>query len=163
MVQIPVYAFTGFLDSGKTKFIQETLEDERFNAGERTLLLVFEEGEEEYDVSTYPHKEVYEQVLDYDALSPALLTGLLAKESIISTLAVLAGQGSIRAALAASLPTPAAALALMTFVLLYPPCAAASASIIKGLKSRKLAVLMVTGQCLLAWICAWIAYRLPLV
>lgn len=97
------------------------------------------------------------------AVTAALLTGLLAKESIISTLAVLAGQGSIRAALSASLPTPAAALALMTFVLLYPPCAAASASIIKGLKSRKLAVLMVTGQCLLAWIWAWIAYRLPLV
>lgn len=97
------------------------------------------------------------------AVTAALLTGLLAKESIISTLAVLAGQGSIRAALSASLPTPAAALALMTFVLLYPPCAAASASIIKGLKSRKLSVLMVTGQCLLAWICAWIAYRLALV
>ena len=97
------------------------------------------------------------------AVTAALLTGLLAKESIISTLAVLTGQGSIRAALSASLPTPAAALALMTFVLLYPPCTAASASIIKGLKSRKLAVLMVTGQCLLAWICAWIAYRLPLV
>ena len=97
------------------------------------------------------------------AVTAALLTGLLAKESIISTLAVLAGQGSIRAVLSASLPTPAAALALMTFVLLYPPCAAASASIIKGLKSRKLSVLMVTGQCLLAWICAWIAYRLPLV
>lgn len=96
------------------------------------------------------------------AVTAALLTGLLAKESIISTLAVLAGQGSIRAALSASLPTPAAALALMTFVLLYPPCAAASASIIKGLKSRKLAVMMVTGQCLLAWICAWIAYRLAI-
>lgn len=96
------------------------------------------------------------------AVTAALLTGLLAKESIISTLAVLAGQGSIRAALAASLPTPAAALTLMTFVLLYPPCAAASASIIKGLKSRKLSVLMVTGQCLLAWICAWIAYRLAI-
>lgn len=96
------------------------------------------------------------------AVTAALLTGLLAKESIISTLAVLAGQGSIRAALSASLPTPAAALALMTFVLLYPPCAAASASIIKGLKSRKLAVLMVTGQWLLAWICAWIAYRLAI-
>ena len=97
------------------------------------------------------------------AVTAALLTGLLAKESIISTLAVLAGQGSIRAALSASLPTPAAALALMTFVLLYPPCAAASASIIKGLKSRKLSVLMGTGPCLLAWICAWIVYRLPLV
>ena len=47
MQQIPVYSFTGFLDSGKTKFIQETLEDERFNDGERTLVLLFEEGEEE--------------------------------------------------------------------------------------------------------------------
>ena len=41
--------------------------------------LVFEEGEEEYDVSTYPHKEVYEQVLDYDELSPEMLTGLQKK------------------------------------------------------------------------------------
>ena len=56
---IPVYAFTGFLESGKTLFIQQTLEDERFNAGERTLLLICEEGEEEYDASTYPHKCVY--------------------------------------------------------------------------------------------------------
>ena len=50
----PVYAFTGFLESGKTKFIQETLCDPRFNAGERTLLLVCEEGEEEYDPSPIP-------------------------------------------------------------------------------------------------------------
>ena len=59
MVQIPVYVLTGFLDSGKTKFIHETLEDTRFNAGERTLLLIFEEGEEEYDISAYPHQNVY--------------------------------------------------------------------------------------------------------
>ena len=56
--------FTGFLESGKTKFIQETLEDPRFNAGERTLLLVCEEGEEEYDLSRYPHKNVYLEVLE---------------------------------------------------------------------------------------------------
>ena len=55
MPDIPMYVFTGFLESGKTKFIQETLEDPRFNSGEKTLLLVLEEGEEEYDVSTYPH------------------------------------------------------------------------------------------------------------
>ena len=35
MPDIPMYVFTGFLESGKTKFIQETLEDERFNTGER--------------------------------------------------------------------------------------------------------------------------------
>ena len=63
-MQIPVYTFTGFLESGKTKFIQETLEDPRFNAGERTLLLVCEEGEEEYDLSRYPHKNVYLEILD---------------------------------------------------------------------------------------------------
>ena len=45
---IPVYLFTGFLEAGKTKFIQETLEDKRFNTGEKTLLLVCEEGIEEY-------------------------------------------------------------------------------------------------------------------
>ena len=69
MQQIPVYAFTGFLDSGKTKFIQETLEDERFNSGERTLLLVFEEGEEEYDFSTYPHQNVFLEILDQQTVT----------------------------------------------------------------------------------------------
>jgi len=79
MVQIPVYAFTGFLDSGKTKFIQETLEDERFNAGERTLLLVFEEGEEEFDFSTYPHKNVYLHVLDQQTVTQKDLQTLAKK------------------------------------------------------------------------------------
>ena len=50
---IPVYLFTGFLESGKTKFIQETLEDKRFCKGERTLLLVCEEGEEEYEPDNF--------------------------------------------------------------------------------------------------------------
>ena len=51
MTAVPMYVFTGFLESGKTRFIQQTLEDPRFNSGERTLLLVLEEGEEEYDLS----------------------------------------------------------------------------------------------------------------
>ncbi len=67
---IPVYVFTGFLDAGKTKFIQETLEDPRFNAGERTLLLAFEEGEEEYDLSAFPKKKnVFLEVLDQDQVT----------------------------------------------------------------------------------------------
>ncbi len=82
MVQIPVYVFTGFLDSGKTKFIQETLEDERFNAGERTLLLVFEEGEEEYDFSTYPHKNVYLESLDQQTVTTKQLQELAKKYKI---------------------------------------------------------------------------------
>ncbi len=76
MVQIPVYVFTGFLDSGKTKFIQETLEDPRFNAGERTLLLVFEEGEEEYDFSAYPYQNVYLEVLDQQSVTTKQLQAL---------------------------------------------------------------------------------------
>ena len=76
MEQIPVYAFTGFLDSGKTKFIQETLEDPRFNAGERTLVLIFEEGEEEYDLSAYPHKNVYLETMDQQTVTEAQLTAL---------------------------------------------------------------------------------------
>ncbi len=79
MTQIPVYAFTGFLDSGKTKFIQETLEDERFNAGERTLLLVFEEGEEEFDFSTYPHQNVFIEVLDQETVTEKDLKALMKK------------------------------------------------------------------------------------
>ena len=79
MIQIPVYVFTGFLDSGKTKFIQETLEDERFNAGERTLLIAFEEGEEEYDFSTYPHKNVYLEVLDQQTVTTKELAALAKK------------------------------------------------------------------------------------
>ncbi len=63
-MNIPVYAFTGFLESGKTKFIQETLEDPRFNDGTRTLLLVMEEGEEEYDPSRWPGKNVFCETVD---------------------------------------------------------------------------------------------------
>ncbi len=47
--ETPVYLFTGFLDSGKTTFIQETLEDPGFNDGQKTLLLLCEEGEVEYN------------------------------------------------------------------------------------------------------------------
>ena len=79
MQQIPVYSFTGFLDSGKTKFIQETLEDERFNAGERTLVLLFEEGEEEYDISTYPHQNVWIETLDQQTVTPKQLAALQKK------------------------------------------------------------------------------------
>ena len=63
-MEIPVYVFTGFLEAGKTKFIQETLEDKRFNKGERTLLLVCEEGLEEYDPSTFSGKNVFVHVVE---------------------------------------------------------------------------------------------------
>ena len=91
MQQIPVYAFTGFLDAGKTKFIQETLEDPRFNAGERTLLLVFEEGEEEYDFSTYPHQNVYLEVLDQQTVTTKQLQALAKKYKAQRVVAELNG------------------------------------------------------------------------
>ena len=61
---IPVYLFTGFLEAGKTKFIQETLEDKRFCNGERTLLLVCEEGEEEYAPDQFADPSVFIRVLE---------------------------------------------------------------------------------------------------
>ncbi len=95
MKQIPVYVFTGFLDSGKTKFIQETLEDERFNAGERTLLLVFEEGEEEYDFSAYPHKNVYLEVLDQQTVTTKELAQLAKKYRAERVVAELNGMQQV--------------------------------------------------------------------
>ena len=95
MQQIPVYVFTGFLDAGKTKFIQETLEDPRFNAGERTLLLVFEEGEEEYDFSTYPHQNVYMEVLDQQTVTTKQLQALAKKYKAERVVAELNGMQQV--------------------------------------------------------------------
>lgn len=63
-MEIPVYLFTGFLEGGKTLFIQDTLEDKRFNQGERTLLLVCEEGEEEYQPAKFAGKNVFIRTLE---------------------------------------------------------------------------------------------------
>lgn len=95
MQQIPVYAFTGFLDSGKTKFIQETLEDPRFNAGERTLLIAFEEGEEEYDFSAYPYQNVYLEVLDQETVTTKELQALAKKYKIQRVVAELNGMQQV--------------------------------------------------------------------
>ena len=95
MQQITVYAFTGFLDSGKTKFIQETLEDPRFNAGEKTLLLLFEEGEEEYDLSTYPSQNVYIEVLDQQTVTTKELLALQKKYKAERVVAELNGMQQV--------------------------------------------------------------------
>ena len=52
-MNMPVYLFTGFLEGGKTTIIQESLADKRFNSGEKTLLIVCEEGIEEFDPSKF--------------------------------------------------------------------------------------------------------------
>ena len=93
--EIPVYLFVGFLESGKTKFIQETLEDPRFNAGERTLVLIFEEGEEEYDLSTYPKKNVYLEVLDQQTVTTEELKALQKKYKAERVVAELNGMQQV--------------------------------------------------------------------
>lgn len=78
--QIPVFLFTGFLDAGKTKFIQETLENRDFVEGRRTLLLVCEEGEEEYDPSRFASEDIFcEVVQEPEELSGALLLSLVSR------------------------------------------------------------------------------------
>lgn len=57
--QIPVYLFIGFLEGGKTHMIQESMEDERFNSGEKTMIICCEEGIDEYDISRFWGKNVY--------------------------------------------------------------------------------------------------------
>ena len=80
MDDMPVYLFTGFLESGKTSFIDETLADKRFNNGQRTLLLVCEEGEAEYDESRPYMKNIYvENIEDEDELTSETLD-ILAKK-----------------------------------------------------------------------------------
>lgn len=57
-MKLPVYIFTGFLEGGKTTIIQESLNDEKFNSGEKTLVLMCEEGETELDASKFWGKNV---------------------------------------------------------------------------------------------------------
>lgn len=81
--EIPVYLFTGFLEAGKTKTIQETLEDEGFNTGERTLLLVCETGIEEYDENRFAGKNVIiHEVENETDLTEKTLSSLAKKNKI---------------------------------------------------------------------------------
>lgn len=57
-MKMPVYLFTGFLEGGKTTIIQESLNDQNFNSGEKTLVLMCEEGIEELDPSAFWGKNV---------------------------------------------------------------------------------------------------------
>lgn len=86
-------------------------------------------------------------------ISTALITGFMAKESVVSTLSVLFG--STDAILAAL--TPAAAAALLVFCLLYTPCVAAVAAIKREL-GGKWAAGVVIGQCVIAWAAALVVY-----
>lgn len=61
---LPVYLFTGFLEGGKTHMIQESMESEQFNTGEKTLIIQCEEGIDELDISTFSGKNVYLETVE---------------------------------------------------------------------------------------------------
>ncbi len=72
--QVPIYLFTGFLEAGKTQMIQESLEDPNFNDGCKILLIVCEEGVEEYDPSRFWGQNVRQLVIEKESdLTPELL------------------------------------------------------------------------------------------
>lgn len=90
-------------------------------------------------------------------ISTALISGFMAKESVVSTLSILYGSTQ---SLLMSLTTPAA-LSLLIFCLLYTPCIAAIASIKRELNG-KWALIVVFGQCLIAWLSSFVVYHLIL-
>ena len=90
-------------------------------------------------------------------ISTALISGFMAKESVVSTLSILYGSTQ---SLLMSLTTPAA-LSLLIFCLLYTPCIAAIAAIKRELNG-KWALIVVFGQCLIAWLASFIVYHLIL-
>ncbi len=82
-VDIPVFLFTGFLEAGKTRFIKQVaLTDPAFRSGERTLLMVCEEGEEEYDAEELKKQNVFVEIVEQEIdLSEKIMTYLLKKNN----------------------------------------------------------------------------------
>ena len=73
---LPVYLFTGFLDSGKTSFIRQTIDEGQFRDGKTTLFVVCEEGEESIDIMRLgDNKFVVRKIEDEDDVSEELLKG----------------------------------------------------------------------------------------
>lgn len=94
-------------------------------------------------------------------LATALICGFSAKEAVLSSLSVLLQVSSSAVATSlATMMTPASALSFLTFVLLYTPCVAAIATIKKELNSGWQTLLLVIGQCALAWLVSFIVYSL---
>ena len=95
--------------------------------------------------------------------STAVLTGIMAKESVVSTLAVLSGAteetlaGS--AAFATIFPSTLSAVAFLTFVLVYSPCVAAIAAMRREMESTGWAVSTIASQTALAWLLAVLVFQ----
>ncbi|MDP4133021.1 MAG: GTPase [Bacillota bacterium] len=95
-MEIPVYLFTGFLESGKTQFIQGTLEDKKFDPNPRTLLLMCEEGIEEYNPDLFVGKNVYmEKIESIEELTTAKMVELAKNYKIQRVLVEYNGMWSL--------------------------------------------------------------------
>ena len=79
--EIPVYIFMGFLESGKTMFANDTLLEKKFTEGDKTLLLVCEEGVQEYDEEELKKNNIYMEVLEEADLETEYLLNLQDKYS----------------------------------------------------------------------------------
>lgn len=96
-------------------------------------------------------------------MSTALITGFIAKESVISTLGILTGAGAdVSAAALASLFTPVTAASFLAFTLLYTPCVAAISAVKRELRSGWKAFGVSVSQCLIAWVVAFLVYHAAL-
>ncbi len=94
-------------------------------------------------------------------VATALVTGLMAKEAVISTLGVLMGVGAnLGSAALSSLFTLPSALSFLVFCLLYTPCVAALAALRRELGSGVKTVLVMISQCCVAWLAAFCVYKL---
>ena len=87
----------------------------------------------------------------------ALITGFIAKESVVSTLQILLGTAAV-----STLFTAKAALSFLVFTLLYTPCVAAIAAIRRETGSALRAALIALSQCCIAWLAAFAVYHLTL-
>ena len=96
-MEIPVYLMTGFLESGKTSFIIERLNDREFSRGERTLVIACEDGEIEYDEKILKaSKSVVEFIEDEDDFNPENLTALVEKHRPSRVMLEYNGMWSLR-------------------------------------------------------------------
>ena len=95
-------------------------------------------------------------------VSTSLITGFIAKESVISTLGILTGAGSEVGATLGTLFTPVTAVSFLAFTLLYTPCVAAISAVRRELNSGWKAAGVSLSQCVIAWVVAFIVYHLAL-
>ena len=96
-MEMPVYLMTGFLESGKTSFILETLNDKQFCRGEKTLVIACEEGEVEYDERIIKaSKSVVEYIENEEDFNPEYLDGLVKKHKPTRIMLEFNGMWSLR-------------------------------------------------------------------